>query len=176
MGVFADRRFLMKKPFILLCSCMLCGCAYVENRVRDATDIVTAAVEYPVVGAVVWVGPSYLGIYSSMGNKYQGYGFGLRSGVVGSYNFDENCDVAFWFDKNLRPSIAGRKRGKGYEAGLNPTFGSEFEGGWFNRGQAEVAIGAGIGVRAGVNFCEIADFVLGWAKIDICDDDVAGTR
>ena len=41
-------------------------------------------------------------------------------------------------------------------------------GGWFNYGQVEVAVGVGPGVRVGVNFVEIVDFIVGFVGIDLC--------
>ena len=102
-----------------------------------------------------------------------GGGFGLRSGAVGSYRFTEDTGLYAMMVKSLHPSEFDRVRGKGYQneflsnAKPNP-------GGWFNWGQVEVAVGVGAGVRAGVNFCEIADFIVGLVGVDICDDDIAG--
>ncbi|MFC1793198.1 leucine-rich repeat domain-containing protein [Planctomycetota bacterium] len=158
----------MKNLFILLCVSTLCGCAYTENRVRDAADMITVAVEFPAVGASVSGGPFGLGIPAYSGD---GSGFGLRSGAVGSYGFEEAIvfPMPVYVIKKLRPSKLDFLRGKGYSVGIFEH--SMDHGGWFNTGQVDVAVGVGVGVRAGVNFCEIADFVVGLVGVDICDDD-----
>jgi len=153
---------------ISLCLHSGLGCAYVENRARDAADMVTVAVEFPVVGASAWGGPYGFGVIVAP----KGYGFGLRSGIVGPYSSSEGA----WTCLAVKRFETEDKRGKGYrEAGLDFCHGGrKIRGGWFNGGQAEVAVGAGLGVRAGVNFIEIVDFAVGLVGIDICDDDIAG--
>ncbi len=160
----------MKNLLILLCLSMLCGCAYTENRVRDAADMITVAGEFPAVGVAVSGGvPWGLGLYAGNGD-----GFGLRSGAVGSYGFGEVIvfPMPLSIIKKLRPSKLNRERGKGYSVDVLDDHINH--GGWFNAGQVEVAVGVGVGVRAGVNFCEIADFIVGLVGVDICDDDIAG--
>ena len=166
----ANSKSRMKKLLILLWLSMLCGCAYTENRLRDAADVITVAGEFGSFGAAV-VGPELWGcgfpVYA--GN---GYGFGLRSGAVGSYEFEEAIifPMPVSVKRELRPSKLDRERGKGYDFDL---LDDHRNGGWFNWGQVEVAVGVLVGVRGGVNFCEIADFVVGMVGIDICDDDIA---
>ena len=165
-------RCLIKNLLILLCLCMLCGCAYTENRLRDAADMITIAGEFPAAGVAVSGRHFGLAIPLYVGN---GGGFGLRSGAVGSYGFKEGIvfPMPVYIIKNLRPSKLDRERGKGYGFDL---FDDYSHGGWFNAGQVEVAVGVGVGARAGVNFCEIADFVVGLVGVDICDDDIAGRQ
>ena len=154
----------MKRLLLLLCPCMLIGCAYVENRARDAADMVTIAGEVPAVGASASVGPLGVGLHA--GTQY---GFGLRSGVIGSYEFQEWTFPVTWF-KTVEPSSElDRRRKKGYEyvTGMGAT------GDWSNIGQVEVGVGVGAGVRVGVNVCEVADFAIGLVGIDICEDDIA---
>jgi len=162
----------MKNLLILLCLSTLCGCAYTENRVRDAADMITAAVEFPVIG--VAVSGVHVGLSPSYFTLTDGRGFGLRSGAVGSYEFTEAMWYWVVFIKDLTPSKFDRERGKGYNAGMYESYYNR--GGWFNAGQVEVAVGVGAGVRAGVNFCEIADFVVGLVGVDICNDDIAGRQ
>gem|GEM_PF-6298432 len=156
----------VKKLFVPLCLAMLSGCAYVENRARDAADMITVAAEFPAVGlaasgAYVGFSPSYFG---------EGHGVGLRSGALGPYEFKESVWLWTIFGKKLSPSEFDRQRQKGYSSDF---LSRRLSGGWFNWGQAEVAVGVGGGLRAGVNFCEIADFVVGLAGLDICGDDIA---
>jgi hypothetical protein len=162
-------RCLMKNLLILLCLSMLCGCAYTENRVRDAADMITVAGEFPAAGVAVSGWHFGLAIPLYFGN---GHGFGLRSGAMGLYEFDEGTWLNMRIAKHLNPSELDRERGKGYDFFLH--FDDNSHGGWFNAGQVDVAVGVGAGVRAGVNFCEIADFVVGLVGVDICDDDIAG--
>ncbi|MFC1793811.1 hypothetical protein ACFL3Q_09525 [Planctomycetota bacterium] len=166
----------MKNLLILLCLSMLCGCAYTEDRVRDAADMITVAGEFPAAGVAVSGRHFGLAIPLYGGN---GGGFGLRSGVVGSYGFKEGIvfPMPVYIIKNLRPSKLDRERGKGYVFDLfDHHHNHHINGGWFNWGQVEVAVGVGAGVRAGVNFCEIADFVVGLVGVDICNDDIAGLQ
>ncbi|MBN2589520.1 MAG: hypothetical protein JXA96_06645 [Sedimentisphaerales bacterium] len=157
----------MRNLFVLIIVCMLSGCAYVENRARDAADMVTIAVEGTVVGATIGVAPSvqlspfYYGLgYHDLG----GGGFGLRSGAIDPYEFSQYAFL-FFNVNNFLPSEFDSNRGKGYKD-------DSVE--WFNYGQIEAAVGLGIGVRAGINFFEIADFIVGLAGLDICNDDIAG--
>jgi hypothetical protein len=151
----------------LLCLSTSCGCAYLENRTRDAADMITVAGEFPAAGVSASVGLIPIGAFVG-----EGHGFGLRSGAVGSYDFAEFLWTWAAFDKRLKPSQLDRARGKGYS--MSVISNEYWHGGWFNWGQVEVAVGAGAGVRAGVNFCEMADFVVGLAGVDLCDDDIAG--
>jgi hypothetical protein len=138
--------------------------------------MITVAGEFPAAGVAVSGRHFGLAIPLYVGN---GGGFGLRSGAVGSYGFKESIvfPMPVYVIKNLRPSKLDRERGKGYVFDLfdhHPNH--HINGGWFNWGQVEVAVGVGAGVRAGVNFCEIADFVVGLVGVDICDDDIAGEK
>lgn len=155
-----------------LCVSLFCGCAYFEDRTRDAADMITIAGEFPMIGAAAWVGR-----WGATMSGGEGHGFGLRSGAVGAYEFSEGGFI-FVGLKELEPSEADRARGKGYQGGfpLDEHCGGGLRGGWFNYGQIEVVAGVGPGVRAGVNIFEIADFILGWASVDICSDDIASRR
>lgn len=162
----------MKKLLVLVCPYLLSGCAYVEDRARDAADMITVAAEFPSIGAAVWGGSRGVGLTVNP----PGHGFGLRSGAVGLYE----CGELVWFNLCFRqvcPSEMDRLRGKGYDSGIDWCSGRSYmQGGWFNYGQVEVVVGVGPGVRVGVNFIEIADFIVGFLGIDLCDDDIAGRR
>ncbi|MBN2589521.1 MAG: leucine-rich repeat domain-containing protein [Sedimentisphaerales bacterium] len=160
----------MRNLFILIIVCILSGCAYVENRARDAADMITISGEAVAVGATIGVAnrvhlsPFYLG---------GGYGFGLRSGAIGLYQNSQMVCFFFPFANDFSPSKFDSYRGKGYSWDF-----IEFQhsGEWFNLGQIEAAVGLGVGVRAGINIFEIADFFVGFAGIDICNDDIAGVN
>jgi len=158
--------------FASLCVSLLCGCAYLEDRTRDAGDMITIAGEFPMIGAAAWIG-----MWGATMSGGEGHGFGLRSGAVGVYEFSEWGFILVGL-KELEPSEADRARVKGYQGGfgLDEHCGGGLRGGWFNLGQVEVVAGVGPAVRAGVNIFEIADFILGWASTDICNDDVASRR
>ena len=157
----------MRNLFILIIVCMLSGCAYLENRARDATDMVTIAGEFGAIGANIGVAnrvhlsPFYFG---------GEHGFGLRSGAIGLYEFNQCVFFFFPFSNDFYPSKFDSNRGKGYTWDF-----IEFQhsGEWFNLGQIEAAVGLGVGVRAGINIFEIGDFIVGLAGLDICNDDIA---
>jgi hypothetical protein len=159
-----------------LCTGVLCGCAYIEDRARDAGDMITLAGELGSLGVSAWVGCVGGGLMYA-----GGYGFGLRSGAVGSYEYQEATCVPPFAVKHLTPGEADRARGKGYLDGIpvrlsgddDPDF---LEAGWFNLGQVEVSVAFPFGPRVGLNIFEIADFLLGWTTLDICNDDVASRR
>lgn len=157
----------MKKLLVLLCPYLLFGCAYVEDRGRDAADMITVAAEFPSVGIAVSSAYVGFGVYGG-----DGHGVGLRSGALGAYDFEEGIWCWAIWSKSLRPSESDQARGKGYRVDLC----GHSSGGRFNSGQAEVAVGVGPGVRVGVNFVEILDFILGFVGIDLCDDDIASRR
>ncbi len=102
----------MKNLLILLCLSMLCGCAYTENCVRDAADMITVAGEFAAIGVTVSGAYGGLAIPGYFGG---GSGFGLRSGAVGSYGFDEGAWLWGMWGKSLHPSKFDRERGKGYQ-------------------------------------------------------------
>lgn len=157
---------------------LVAGCAYLNDRVRDASDMVTAAVEAPTVNAAVQVGPLMAGLGAAGGG-----GFGLRSGGIGVYHTEETNFFTLGH-RLFAPRDLDQYRDKGYEVecfwfpGLrsNSKGISESrseEGQWFNACQFEATFGLGVGVRAGVNVAEILDFILGWTTLDICGDDIA---
>ena len=150
------------------------GCAYLHDRGRDACDIVTVAVEDRTVNAAVQFGPLAAGV-----GRADGRGFGLRSGGVGVYDYSE-ANILCFGHREFQPRIADLDRGKGYEFDYlcipvrrsRPDL-KVHEGKWFNWFQFEAAIGCGVVLRVGFNLAEALDFVLGWATLDICGDDIA---
>ncbi|MEW6743584.1 MAG: hypothetical protein AB1486_12580 [Planctomycetota bacterium] len=72
----------------ILVACVLMlgagSCRYAEHRGRDLVDVVTLAAESSGTNLAVQCGPLVTGV-----GKARGTGFGLRSGAVGRYTFDE---------------------------------------------------------------------------------------
>lgn len=164
------------------------GCSYFGRRLDDACDIFTATAEAKAVGFKAQMGPwGGFGIYGSDPDAF-GAGFigGQRTtydytdvtmppllGFVQKFrNFDDDRRrkeihvVQSWFIPYLRPQT-------------NP---SGFSGGFREAGdwrrvaprytQVEVAIGFWGGIRLGMNFGELIDFLVGWTTLDIFGDDV----
>lgn len=158
----------------------LSGCAYLHDRVRDAGDMVTVAVEGFGVNAAVGFGPGTIGLGAASGK-----GFGLRSGVAGVYGFSELNLWPCFNSKTLLPHESDSDRDKGYETEYaywlfredgdsDEEYAATGEtGGQFNNFQLELALHLGVGARAGINLMEIVDFILGWTTYDVCGDDAA---
>ena len=109
-----------------------------------------------------------------------GYGFGLRSGAIGTFQTSD-ANVILLSAHSFEPGSFAQSRGKGYEYTVetfgrseeNGSFAVEFEeGGRFNLYQIEANITLGVGLRLGVNFAEMADFILGIFQVDILQDDL----
>lgn len=168
------------------------------DRCRDLADIVTVSVETNAVGAALQAGPFLLGAYGGNGSGVGlrsgcigSYDFAeeviLLSGKkMFAPNSDregkpyhlESCVLAFPFQVlalgmihvpfgllGIEPSWTVAKLWR-EERPLKLE-----DGYWCTYLQCEVAFGAVIGVRAGLNPAELLDFILGWAGIDICSDD-----
>jgi hypothetical protein len=88
------------------------GCAtmrgYFTDRGRDACDTITLSVEGTGLNASAQV--LFLG--TGLG-RAKGSGLGLRSGLVGKYEFDE-VGIILGGMKSLAPHGADDNRGKGY--------------------------------------------------------------
>lgn len=150
------------------------GCAttqgYFTDRGRDACDTVTLSVEETGVSASAQV------LFWGTGlGRAKGSGFGLRSGIVGNYDFDE-FGIILGGKKSLALHGADDNRGKGYGSmayqliPIGDAYMPRAER--FNFWCAEVSLCLGVGARAGCNFAEILDFILGWFTIDILNDDL----
>ncbi len=161
----------MRISLILLLLPGLNGCAYLHDRARDASDIVTVAVETSIANAGVQLGPLITGV-----GLAGGYGFGLRSGSMGAFETEE-VNLFFGGKKMFTPSEYDQQRGKGYDIWYGVDSDRKTpKGSWFNWCQCEVSLGAVIGGRVGVNVGEMLDFFLGWTTLDICEDDDATIR
>jgi hypothetical protein len=166
------RRGMILSIYFLVCC--LAGCAYLQDRGRDACDVITASVETGYANASVQIGAGALGIGITEGN-----GFGSRSGGLGAYDYAE-FNLLFVGGKRFIPREEDLLRGKGYEYAYfwNPWCGADdaeieiYEGGRFNTWQIELAATLGIGARVGINIAELADLILGVFHIDFLDDDI----
>ena len=175
------------------------GCAssgYLADRGRDALDVVTATVGGVGAGAKARVGPLHAGLFLSAVDMA-----GIRGGNGPVFHkFSERGDlVSASFECDLTPLYYleyfeedKHARNKNYRAGCMipltkygmwgpgvPFLGAVYDGGGSRiekqfhpyYTQVEVAIGLGATFRLGVNFGELADFLLGWVGVDIFSDD-----
>lgn len=152
---------------------LIAGCAYLHDRARDTMDIVTVSGEVGSVNASLQIFKGMTGLGGG-----EGEGFGFRSGVLGQYEYEEAHLVAFGM-KGFLPQDED-SRCKAYLMDYSWHFRDKHsptitikEGLWHNAWQIELAVSLGVGVRAGINFAELLDFLLGWSMLDICRDDVA---
>lgn len=171
---------------ILLCN----GCAtsgYLANRGHDAADIFTLTAGKGFGGAIKF-GPVHAGILSLSDNV------GLKAGEFNNV-WDDDYEWASWVDPLFGlPTGDGWLTGGECFHGLNDT--SRFRRKYFNAkgccpfvmlpygdyehnkypayffSQIDVAVGLGLSVRAGFNPGELFDFLLGWAGVDIYNDDL----
>lgn len=169
----------------LLCT-IACGCRtsrpYLVDRWRDAADILTVTVGKGY-GAKARVGPVHLGAF------YNRDHMGLRGGeshrewsnrtaLPSTFDFDLTIVCGERFDPAR--FVRARDRHKCFvangAAGLS--FSKGFEGEDWSVGDAsyytqiEVAGGLLKTLRLGVNPGEAIDFLLGWVRIDLFDDDM----
>ena len=168
--------YLLGFPVLILA--VLSGCAqrpgYFADRGRDAADIFTATAGYGL-GAKAELGPLQIGL---IGDRDL---WGLRGGAVDSFDKTENWEASVVFTTVLHfspenPSV--EERGKELCLGsVGPILveqasskGSENDGSYYT--QIEVAAGAGLNLRLGVNPGEMLDFALGWFGVDIYGADI----
>jgi hypothetical protein len=154
------------------------GCAYMNNRVDDFKDIFTLAVETKGVNAEIQVLPMTLGIGYADGN-----GYGLRSGTLGEYEYSEYgvllvgrktfkgtpgrgknaCDIMYAIPYSSSPMSEENKPGARVRS-----LGYSSPACWMN---VEAAIHLGVGIRVGMNFAGLLDFLLGFGGVHIFKDD-----
>ena len=161
------------------------GCAYMDKRIADFKDIGTLAIETRGVNAEIQILPLTLGA-----GYANGKGYGLRSGTSGEYEYKE-YGVAI-IGRKIFKGASGRGE-KDYDyMYVNPFFfkpspemdknksgpivhplGKSSPACWWN---VEAAVHLGVGIRAGFNLAELLDFFLGFAGIDILNDDKLKTN
>lgn len=164
------------------------GCGYLGRRLDDACDIFTATAEAKAVGFKAQMGPwGGFGIY---GSDPDAFGVGFIGGQRTSYDFtDVTMPPLMGFVQKVRNLHDDRRRKEFHvvQSWLVPYLRpqsnpSAFSGGFKEAGdwrrvaprytQVEVAIGFWGGIRLGVNFGELVDFLVGWTTLDIFGDDV----
>ena len=173
----------MTRPIQILFSIVLAGlsagCAtpgYWTDRARDGADILTVTVGSGF-GAKVQVGPIRTGLLLNSDL------YGLRGGAFGNQSGDpgphfsptsQEIYIIVGLQDVYRSKISAvAQRNKDFSRGLVPHTPDESPA---SRTQLSVVIGALVSVRAGFNPGELLDFLLGWANIDIYDDDLKQTR
>ena len=159
------------------------GCAYMDKRMADFKDIGTLAIETRGVNAEIQILPLTLGA-----GYANGKGYGLRSGTIGEYEYKEygvaiigrkifkgtsergekDYDYMYANPFSSSPGIDENKNGPR----VHP-LGKTSPAYWWN---VEAAVHLGVGIRAGVNLAELLDFFLGFAGIDILNDDKLKTN
>lgn len=164
------------------------GCAgYLTQRLEDAGDIFTATAEVKSVGFKAQMGPwGGLGIY---GSGRDAFGVGWIGGQSTGYDFnDVTQPPLLGFLQRFRGFDDDRRRKEfhvvqswGVPYLRAQTRPGAFSGGFREAGdwrrlaprytQIEFAIGLWGGIRFGMNFGELIDFLVGWTTVDIFDDD-----
>ena len=163
-----------------------CGCRarrpYLIDRWRDASDIVTVAAGKGY-GAKIRTGPVHVGAFFNRDRM------GLRGGeshrewsskkaLPSTFDFDMTFISGERFDPER--FVRARNRHKCFVASgaMALSFSKGIEGEDWSVGdasyytQAEVAAGLWWTLRLGINPGEALDFLLGWLRIDLFDDDV----
>lgn len=173
---------------IIVLATSLTGCSslreYFIDRGRDAADIATVAVGIGA-GGKARVGPLQTGLL------LQFDGVGLRGGTfpelqddAESWFIPNTADIQFFFrgGESFRPngSLASSRHKTftaGCEGGDFPFFHTfKNEDGMYYYTQIDAVLALGPSLRVGFNPGEILDFILGWATVDIYDDDVEKNR
>lgn len=172
---------------IMATVCVLsCGCRtarpYLIDRWRDASDIVTATVGKGN-GAKVRIGPVHAGVFFN--RDY----FGIRGGES-HRNWSSGAALPSTFDLDLtiisgerfdpEGFVRARERHKCFVASGAMCFSvskgfkdEDWSVGDFSYyTQIEVAAGISRTVRLGINPGELLDFLVGWVRIDLFDDDL----
>lgn len=187
--------------FVTMCI-FCSGCAtpaYVKDRFRDAADIVTITTGAGVGGAGK-VGPIQAGMllqWGEIGLRGGEFTSGtletahVITTVIPFKTANTNIAGIVFGVEAYTAQQTGMSRGKGFVAvsmfpfittDLYPSTYVDIEGKvnavspgpypFYYYSQIEIYIGAIWGVRVGVNPGEIIDFVLGWATIDLFNDDL----
>ncbi len=156
-----------------------CTSTYMADRGRDVADIFTATVG-DNYGAKVRVGPLRAGLFCGLDYA------GIRAGELGfpfkpkGYEEDIDLEITFLSAENFCPAdlVMAKRRGKLFMSegmmcfALPKTQKTSARQQIPYYTQIEVAAGFFGGIRLGVNSGELLDFVLGWATIDIFNDDI----
>jgi len=159
---------------------LISGCAtpYLSDRRRDIADIFTATIGVGL-GGKVRAGPVQTGLL------LQADGLGLRGGtfpdvmdkseswfapnnldaellVIGAEKFDSNNPNTKLRHKDFAAEPIGPFVSRVHDDWLCPSYYT----------QLDLVVAVGLSVRLGINPGEVLDFILGWAKVDIFNDDL----
>jgi hypothetical protein len=150
---------------LVACACFS-GCAYFGDRGRDLADVVTVSVEDHKYGCSALV-------ILPLGLEYaNGHGYGLRDGYAGAYQYSENVltfgYAALWYAR-FQPDMD--TRGKSYSSTSSPHPNPPVDKPFLYCGTVGASIGLYYGIRVGVNWLELTDFLLGWTTCDVLLDD-----
>lgn len=148
---------------VIACCILSTGCVYLGHRAQDFSDIVTLAAETKNISCGVRL------IFPMGISVAKGKGVGLREGYIGKYEYKESVFVippaGGIFELDFTPENDHRKKGYLIRS-RDPD--DDF---WSQCLSAQVNVGLYYGVRAGLNFNEAVDFLLGWTTLDIMGDD-----
>ncbi len=167
------------KYLIMIFVCLQCKTFtnYASSRVLDTTDIFTLSVEKNVTGASLKYCVGLFGLQYAENGK----GYGLRAGNFGSYRTGiqkefYNSGNSFLIVNSTHhfPSRVNNRNNKIKAFSHSNSIGFIiFDWNGYNfLTQCEASFGLYYGVRAGLNFAEFIDWLLGWFYIDLLNDDI----
>lgn len=172
--------------FVLLIGLMTTGCAssYMVDRGRDAADIFTVSIGRGA-GAKARVGLIATGLVYSQ--SLAGIEGGQLYGPLKESSSLERCnaDLAVLLGgiETVGKHTYSTSRAKSCDSFYFCFFPVEHLSDASNNSSAaalyssvNVVIGAGVTVKAGISFGELLDFILGWATIDILNDDIESKK
>jgi hypothetical protein len=155
------------------------GCSYLNNRFHDASDIINISGGYGL-GASAQGGPLIAGLYGGSDIT------GIRSGTAFFSTEHDNgqltttaMNIKFFYSNESQNSNI-KLRGKDINAFgpfITPNGSmahSHVSNNPAHYTQIEAVAGLGLSIRLGFNPGELLDFLLGFAAIDIFNDDIAG--
>lgn len=175
-----NRTILM--AFVLVCTILMTGCAstkaYFINRGRDSLDTITVAVEKNSLGVTAQVGPLLTGLNIPITASQNSKGFGLRAGALGKYRYTEIQALIFGLKSyETVSSVSRRRKSETIQILMinlrQDLFSTKRPSAAESFGFVEFSASLGVGMRLGIHFWEIADFLLGWVGLDIANDDFA---
>ena len=163
---------MIKKLFILAVLITLTSCSsnYMNNRILDARDIFSCS-------AGTGLGAQARVSYLASGLMYNKQLAGMHNGIAAVYGWESQCvDIEMALGRlhvfNPPYDVYIRNHGVLIGAGFGPVYlprKEKWNPKWAT--QIDATVGLGISVKIGFNPGELADFILGWFKIDIYSDD-----
>lgn len=179
------RLFFILTGFFIFVFCSGCSTSsYLVDRMHDASDIFTATVGQNY-GVKARIGPLRAGLFCGLDYA------GLRSGEWGvpfhpkGYEQAIDLELTLFSHETFLPDdlLTARHRGKLFSSEgiicfsmpdemLNTSYRQQAT--YYT--QIEAAVGLWGGIRLGFNPGELLDFLLGWATIDLYQDDLANEK